>query len=82
MKKGFSSNPEKDHHKCLVLVVDGKKQNINTYFSHGTPEYGAALMSKIKSQLKFDDTKLAEDFFDCPMSKEEYIAMLRKKGAV
>jgi predicted RNA binding protein YcfA (HicA-like mRNA interferase family) len=82
LKKGFSSNPEKDHHKYLVLVIDGKKQNINTFFSHGTPEYGSNLMSKIKRQLKFEDTKLAEDFFDCPMSKEDYIKMLKKNGHI
>ena len=82
VKKGFTVNPEKDHHKYLVLVVDGKKQHIYTYFSHGIPEYGPNLMSKLKRQLKFEDTKLAEDFFDCPMSKEQYIDMLRKNGNI
>jgi predicted RNA-binding protein len=82
LKKGFSANPEKDHHKYLVLVIDGKKQNINTFFSHGTSEYGSGLMSKIKRQLRFEDTKLAEDFFDCPMSKEEYILMLKRNDHI
>lgn len=82
LKKGFLANPDKDHHKYLVLVIDGKKQNINTFFSHGNSEYGSNLMSKIKRQLRFEDSKLAEDFFDCPMSREEYINMLRKNGHI
>lgn len=75
-KKGFILNPEKDHHQFYYLTIDGKKQSIYTYFSHGKAEYDKNLMGKLKSQLKFQDPKLAEDFFDCPLTKEMYIAML------
>lgn len=76
-KKGFILEPEKDHHQFYYLVIDGKKQNIKTYFSHGKQEYDKFLMSQIKKQLKFIETNLAEDFFNCPMSKEQYIEMLK-----
>ena len=36
-------------------------------------------MNKIKNQLKFNDSKKAEDFFDCPMSKNDYVEMLKEK---
>lgn len=76
-KKGFILEPEKDHHQFYYLVIDGKKQNIKTYFSHGKQEYDKFLMSQLKKQLKFIETNLAEDFFNCPMSKEQYIEMLK-----
>ena len=77
-KKGFELYPEKKHHQFYYLVVDGKKQTIKTYFSHGKKEYGSSLMGQIKKQLKFTETQQAEDFFDCPMTGEEYVAMLRE----
>ena len=81
-KKGFVLEPEKDHHQFYYLIIDGKKQIIKTYFSHGKDEYDKFLMSKIKLQLKFKETQKAEDFFDCPMSKEQYVEMLTELGEV
>lgn len=81
-KKGFVNYPEKDHHKFYYLEIDGIKQNIYTYFSHGLNEYVSSLMTKIKKQLKFEETNKAEDFFDCPMSKEQYIEMLTRSGNI
>lgn len=81
-KKGFVLDPEIDHHHFFILTIDGKKQAIKTYFSHGKKEYGATLMGQIKKQLRFKDSKIAEDFFDCPLSKEGYIEMLKKNGEV
>ncbi len=75
--KGFVCYPEKNHHQFYYLEIDGIKQNIYTYFSHGKSEYGSSLMGQIKKQLKFLETSKAEDFFDCPMSKEQYVEMLR-----
>lgn len=82
LKKGFVLEPEKDHHQFYFLVIDGKKQNIKTYFSHGKSDYDKYLMSQIKKQLKFTDSKLAEDFFDCPMSAEQYVEMLIKNSSI
>jgi folate-dependent tRNA-U54 methylase TrmFO/GidA len=81
-KKGFVPDPSKDHHNFYYLVIDGKKQAIKTYFSHGEKEYDKSLMGMIKRQLKFVDTKKAEDFFDCPMTKEQYIEMLVELGEI
>ncbi len=82
LKKGFILDPEKDHHQFYYLVIDGIKQNIKTYFSHGKSDYDKYLMGQIKKQLKFSDNKLGEDFFDCPMSAEQYVEMLIKNGII
>lgn len=81
-KKGFILEPEKDHHQFYYLLIDGKKQVVKTYFSHGKKEYGKFLMNQIKKQLKFRETEKAEDFFDCPMTKEQYVEMLFELGEI
>ncbi len=81
-KKGFMLEPAKDHHQFYYLVIDGKKQAIKTYFSHSKKEYDKSLMNQIKKQLKFKETEKAEDFFDCPMSEQQYVEMLFALGEI
>ncbi|HEY9125178.1 MAG TPA: type II toxin-antitoxin system HicA family toxin [Bacteroidales bacterium] len=81
-KKGFILEPEKDHHQFYYLQIDGKKQAIKTYFSHSKKEYDKFLMNQIKKQLRFKETEKAEDFFDCPMTREQYVEMLIEDGEI
>ena len=74
--KGFILDTEKKHHKFYSLHANGKKQAIYTYFSHKKKDYGQELMSEVRKQLKFRTSEEAELFFDCPMTKEDYIRML------
>lgn len=76
--KGFAVHPEKERHQFYYLVVDGKKTAVKTYFSHGLKESGDSLMQLVKKQLKFLQTRQAEDFFDCPMTGAQYVQMLRE----
>lgn len=82
--KGFEkiSSKRKDHHQYYSLHINGKKTHIYTFLSHGAKEYPPTLMGKIKLQLRFVDSKDAEDFFDCPLTKEGYVDLLRKSGAI
>ena len=79
-QKGFVIEPKKDHHEFFYLKVGEKKHNVYTFFSHGKKEYGGKLMGDVKKQLKFKDAEKAELFFDCPMTGEMYLAMLRENG--
>ncbi len=81
-KKGFELYPEKDHHNFYFLMVEGKKSSVYTYFSHGKSEYGGSLMASIKKQLRFQSSKTAEDFFDCPLTKEKYVTLLKEQGDI
>ena len=81
-QKGFVLNPSKDHHEYYSLWIDGKKQNIYTYLSHSKDEYEKHLMGRFKQQLKFTETDQAEDFFDCPMSGEDYVKLLKENGNI
>jgi len=81
-KKGFVLDPSKDHHEFYYLKVDGKKHAIYTYLSHGLKEYNVQLMAQIKKQLKFRDAQKADDFFDCPLSANDYVQMLKGNGDI
>lgn len=85
LSKGFEKGSSKDktHHSFYYFIYNGKKTNIYTYLSHGTKSiYGSGLMSKIKHQLKFIDSKIADDFLDCPFKEEQYINMLKQAGEI
>lgn len=84
LAKGFEkiSSKQKSHHSFYYFIYNGKRSSINTYLSHGakSSDYGPELMNKIKHQLKFQDTKTAESFLDCPFKEKQYIDMLEKAG--
>ena len=79
LAKGFLLNPDKGHHQYYILMVDGLRTRVSTYFSHGARDYGALLMQQVKKQLKFRSTATAETFFDCPLTAEEYVKLLREQ---
>lgn len=81
-KKGFELHPDKNHHNFYFLIVNGKKTSVNTYLSHNNQEYGPSLMSKVKKQLRFNDSETADKFFDCPLTKEMYIDLLKIQGDI
>jgi hypothetical protein len=81
-QKGFVLHPDKKDHQFFVLYVGGRKQHISTFLSHGIKEYGNSLMAQMKKQLRFKDTQKAEDFFDCPLTREGYIQMLHENDEI
>lgn len=82
LAKGFEKAPfkQKSHHTYYYFNHEGKRTGVYTYLSHSpkSSDYGPHLMSKIKQQLKFEDTKLAEAFLDCPFKENQYVEMLKK----
>jgi hypothetical protein len=83
LAKGFEKHSSK-HHNYYYFIYNGKRSNISTYLSHGgkSSDYGTNLMSKIKQQLKFNDSKTAERFLDCPFKEEQYIDLLKETGEI
>ncbi|MBL0744429.1 type II toxin-antitoxin system HicA family toxin [Chryseolinea lacunae] len=84
LKKGFEkiSGKQKSHHEYFHLKVEGKKSQVFIYLSHGAIEYDKNLMARIKTQLYFTNSHDAENFFDCPLTKEGYIELLRRSGVI
>lgn len=83
LKKGFIKESD-SHHHYYYLTLDGKKTDIYTYLSHGkkSEDYGPKLMSKVKNQLRFKDSNKAERFLNCPMTKAQYVTMLKQLDAI
>lgn len=79
-KKGFALNPKKAHHAFYYLMVDGRRSNIYTYFSHGARECSGYLMGMIKKQMCFPSAEKADLFFDCDMDGAQYVDMLKELG--
>lgn len=75
-KKGFIA-VQRDH-TYLFLCVEGRKSRVHTKISHGLSEYGDNLLSFVAKELHISKKQLA-DLLDCPLSYEEYLAMLKAK---
>ena len=54
---------------------------IHTFVSHGTKEYGEALIGEMKKQLRLTKKEFM-DLIDCPMTKEKYLRILISKGHI
>jgi len=79
-KKGFIKEEGK-HHIYFHHHYNGKATGVHTYMSHGSGHRDIAgnVLSKMKNQLKLDTTNDLVDLVNCPMSKEQYIMILREK---
>ena len=75
-KKGFIT--VQGDHTFLFLSVAGRKSSIRTKISHGHREYGDNLLSLVARGLHIS-TKQLDDLLDCPLSYEDYLAILEKK---
>ena len=76
-KKGFEERAS--HHRIFYLCIDGKISGVHTFLSHGVKEYNADLLAKMRTQLHLS-TKELDDLIHCPLSGEEYRALLSERG--
>jgi hypothetical protein len=79
VKKGFVE--DSTHHVMFWLHVNGKKTRVHTRYSHGVTECNDFLLSLMASQLHLSNREF-NDLIDCPLKKENYIQILRDKGAI
>jgi len=79
VKKGFIT-VEGDH-TFLFFSVEGRKSSIRTKISYGIKEYGDNLLSLVARQLKIS-TKQLDDLLDCPLSYNDYLAILKTKEII
>lgn len=79
--KGFVEE-ERSKHTFYILVTDGKKTPIHTKLSRGSKEYSKKLLSFMREQLGFDNITELKDFIECPISKDEYVRILKERGRI
>ena len=78
--KGFQEIRGRDHY-FYFFYVDGKKTSIHAKISHGAKarEIDDFILGKIKTTLRLDSNKQAEDLLECPMEEQEFLAFLREQ---
>lgn len=83
-KKGFSRDTSKDRNKYFHFCYKGKITDIYTYTSHGSSykvyDSQSGLLGQMKKQLRLDRTGDVVALCECPMDKNEYEDILKKKG--
>jgi len=82
-RKGFVRDDSRDH--CYFHhKYQGKDTGLWTFTSHGShyKTYDESLLKHMKMQLGLDTLQQVRELFECPMSKEDYLAILRKKGRI
>jgi len=79
LKKGFQAKDS--HHKLFYLTKNGKITGVHTFMSHGLREYPADLLAKMRTQLHLSGKEF-ENLIACPLSGEEYLALLVERGVV
>lgn len=77
LKKGFSQNTT--HHKFYEYYLDGK-QVLYTKVSHGANhDLNKSLIGQMSRQCKLNKKDFT-NLVNCPLSKEKYEEIIRKKG--
>jgi hypothetical protein len=76
-KKGFLKKTT--HHKLFYLCINDRITGIHTFISHGLFEYNDTLLSKMKHQMHLSGNEL-DAFIKCPLTSEEYVAILNERG--
>lgn len=77
-KKGFIK--EDTHHKYFYFYTnDGKRTKVRTYISHGHKDIDDYLIGKMAQQTRLTKEQFMK-LIDCPLSKEEYINILKRQG--
>ena len=67
-------------HRYGWLIFEGKKI-LRVHYSHGRGSIPGRVSDKIRSQLKLTQQDF-KNLIDCPLSRENYEAILKKKGII
>ncbi len=67
-------------HRYGWFIFEGKKV-LRVHYSHGKGDIPGRVTDKIRSQLKLTQKDFRK-LIDCPMSFEDYIAVLKRKGYI
>ena len=78
--KGFRDHGGPD--RKLILYVNGQRTGIWTQVGRHNKDYDDRLLGLMRRQLRLDRLSDLLRLIDCPMDHDEYVAVLRGKGAI
>jgi hypothetical protein len=79
LRKGFSDR--NGDHRFFCLMVDGLKTQVTTKISHGGKEIADNMLGVMARQAHLTGREF-RDLIDCPLSEDEYLALLRDRDAI
>jgi len=81
-KKGFIVIEKKRHLFLIFVDAKGHQTDIRTFISRGSSykDYSLPLLKAVKDELKLKTLQELEDFLNCPLSEEDYRALLISRG--
>ena len=81
-KKGFAESRKTNHRIFHYHTKEGKRSRIYTMFSMGKSEdLGDPIISMMARQLNLNKAELIK-LIDCPLSQDDYEAILFEKGLI
>ena len=61
------------------MVRNKREKILRVHYSFGKGDIPAKISEKIRGQLKLNQDHI-KNLIDCPLSKEDYLEILKKKG--
>lgn len=80
LKKGFVER-EGDHRRFHFLH-EGKDVGVSTKISHGARAIGIGLVKRMRGQMCLGKNADFQRFVECPLTIEEYVETLKKRGTI
>lgn len=83
-RKGFRKEEASRDHCFWWFYYQGKRTLIFTKISRGSgyKDYGDDLLNKVKLQLRLDTIQQLRDLVNCPITEQDYILHLKRKGII
>jgi hypothetical protein len=77
--KGFVTTEK--HHRYFHHAHEGRETGAYAFTSRGSKfkTYGPELIARMKKTLRLDTNQQVVDLVLCPMSADDYLALLREK---
>jgi predicted RNA binding protein YcfA (HicA-like mRNA interferase family) len=80
LRKGFVKR--QGDHAYYHFKYRGCDVGISTKISHGEKEIGPGLSKRMRAQMRLETNADFGRFVDCPMTFEEYVALLKRLGII
>lgn len=68
-------------HVYFIFYYEGKRTSVRTKISHGKDEYDDRLLNYMSIELHLEKKEF-EEFIECPLTQEQYIELLKKRGVL
>jgi len=80
LRKGFVKRH--GDHTYYHFKYKGRDVGVSTKISHGEREIGQGLIKRMRAQMRLENNADFARFVECPLTLEEYVALLKRLRVV